>query len=456
MEKMSSSKATKTGEAPKWFESEALAFRQTVLEGTIGLSPFELAERAALLDRQETDFLTCQALCLYPGANIMSPRVMALLASPAAARASEGHPGAKYQTGLRWVEEAEVLASELVGRVFEARYAEVRALSGSMANLAVLNGLTEPGDTIFSLTIPAGGHISHAQVGAAGYRRMDIHEIPYDPYGWAIKLDELHREVKAHPPKMIIVGASLILFEYPLTEIRAIADEVGALVLYDAAHVAGLVAGGVWQHPLKEGAHIMTASTYKSFAGPPGGIVLTDNEEIARLVDRAIFPGLTANFHTNRMAALIVAAAEILEFGKSYAQACVSNAKALALAFKQAGLEIVGELHGFSDGHMLALDMANQGGGKAAVKALEAASIICNMNLLPWDPPRLVRNPSGVRLAVHEVTRWGMGLAEMEQIAGFFSSVLLEKRSPQAVAANVRELKACFNQVQYCFPIGGS
>ena len=199
-------------------------------------------------DQEETEFLTREALAMYPGANILSPRVQRLLGSVVASRASEGHPGAKYQTGLRWAEEAEVLAAELICRVFGAKYAEVRALSGSMANMAVLNSLTEPGDTIFSLSTPVGGHISHAKIGAAGYRWLDIHAIPYDAHNWEIKLDELRAEVHAHPPKLIIVGASLILFEYPLREIRAIADEVGAWVLYDAAHVAGLIAGGAWQH----------------------------------------------------------------------------------------------------------------------------------------------------------------------------------------------------------------
>lgn len=437
---------------PSWFEPEAAEFTGRVLGEIDGLSPRELADRAMRLDRDESEFLSRQALCLYPGANILSPRVLALLGSVVASRASEGHPGAKYQTGLRWVEEAEVMATELIRRVFGAQYAEVRAISGSMANMAVLNSLTEPGDTIFSLSTPVGGHISHAKVGAAGYRRLDIHPIPYDAHGWEIRLDDLRCEVKAHPPRLIIVGASLILFEYPLPEIRAIADEVGALVMYDAAHVAGLIAGGVWQHPLREGAHVMTASTYKSFGGPPGGIVITDEAEIARGVDRAVFPGMTANFHTNRLAALAVGAAEMLEFGPDYAQACVENAQALARAFQTAGLTVAGGHKGFSDGHMLALDVSAQGGGKAAAAALEAAHIICNMNLLPWDPPRAVRDPSGIRLGVHEVTRWGMGPGEMAEIGRLFGEVLVNKRPPEAVRAEVLALKGRFDTLRYCFP----
>ncbi len=437
--------------APSWLEPEALAFRQRVLEHVDKFSPLELADRATDLSRQEVDFLSGQALCLYPGANIMSPRVTALLGTIVATRASEGHPGAKYQTGLHWVEETEVMASELIARLFDAQYTEVRAISGSMANMAVLNALTEPGDTIFSLSTPVGGHISHAKVGAAGYRRLDIHPIPYDAHGWEIRLDEMRREMHAHPPRLIIVGASLILFEYPLREICEMADEVGALVMYDAAHVAGLIAGDVWQQPLHEGAHVMTASTYKSFGGPPGGVVVTNDAEIARGVDRAVFPGMTANFHTNRMPALVVAAAEMLEFGPAYAQDCASNAQTLAEEFERAGLNVTGKQHGYTDGHMLALDVSEQGGGKAAAEALEAAHIICNMNLLPWDPPCKVRDPSGVRLAVHEVTRWGMGRQEMAQIAQLFAQVLIEQRPSEAVRQDVKALKARFDTLQYCF-----
>ena len=260
-----------------------------------------------------------------------------LLGSTVASRTAEGHPGAKYQTGLHWVEEAEVIATELIRRVFDARYAEVRGLSSSMANAAVLNSLTKPGDTIFSFTAPAGGHISHNPIGVAGYRRLDIHSIPYDVENWTIDMEAFRREVKANPPRLIILGGSLILFGYPVREVREIADEVGAYLMYDAAHVAGMVAGGVWQHPLKEGAHVMTASTYKSFGGPPGGIVITNDTEIARGVDRAIFPGMTANFHTNRMAALMAAASDMLRFGSDYAKTCHANAKALAEAFRQEG-----------------------------------------------------------------------------------------------------------------------
>ena len=323
---------------PAWMHADARAFRAHVLDAVEGWTPRELADHAIDLNRRQAEHLIERCINLYPGTNIMSPGVTTLLGSSVASRASEGHPGSKYQTGLHWVEEAEVLAGELMRNLFHADYAEVRALSGSMANMAVLNSLTEPGDPIFSLTTSAGAHISHGKAGAAGYRRLDIHPIPYLPHEWRIDLDQLRTEVRAVRPRMIILGASLILFPYPVREIRTLADEVGAILMYDAAHVAGMIAGGNWQDPLAEGAHVMTASTYKSFGGPPGGVVLTNDEDIARKADHAVFPGMTANFHTNRMAPLAVAAAEMMEFGQAYTTNCAENAQVLAQAFVQDGL----------------------------------------------------------------------------------------------------------------------
>ncbi len=437
---------------PPWYEAEAKAFYQQTLDGVKGLSSQALAAHLEHLDEEQRSFLEGQCINLYPGTNVMSPRVARLLGSRLATRASEGHPGAKYQTGLQWSERAEVLATELTRVVFQARFAEVRALSGSMANMAVLNALTRPGDSIFSLSTSVGGHISHRQVGAAGYRGLDIHTIPYDVDRWEIKLQELRDEVKAIRPRLIILGASLILFEYPIAEVRAIADEVGAWLMYDAAHVAGLVAGGVWQHPLKEGAHVMTASTYKSLGGPPGGIVVTDDEEIAKRVDRAVFPGMTANYHTQRMAPLAIAMLEAREFGRAYAQACAENAKSLAQGMDAEGLPVAGEPRGWTNGHMLALDVHTLGGGRAAAHALEKAHIICNMNLLPWDPLAAVRNPSGLRLAVQEVTRWGMGPREMETVAKWIHAVLVQGEDPGLIRQQVMQLKGRFPEVRYCFP----
>ncbi len=434
-----------------WFEKAALAFQKRTLERVEKFSPEDFLKEALRLDREQRTFLEQECINLYAGTNILTPTVARLLGSTVASRAAEGHPGAKYQTGLAWVEEAEVIATELIRRVFDARYAEVRCLSGSMANAAVLNSLTEPGDTIFSFTAPAGGHISHSPIGVAGYRRLDIHSIPYDVENWTIDMKAFRREVKANPPRLIILGGSLILFEYPVREVREIADEVGAYLMYDAAHVAGMIAGGVWQHPLKEGAHVMTASTYKSFGGPPGGIVITDDPEIARGVDRAIFPGMTANCHSNRITALMAAASDMLRFGSDYARACHANAKALADAFHREGLTVAGYEQGSTRGHMLALDVREQGMAKATAMALESAHIICNFNLMPWDPLKAVRNPSGLRMAVHEITRWGMGQEEMPVIAEFFRQILLDEKSPEEVRPAVKAFKARFDRLHYCF-----
>ena len=204
-----------------WFGKAALAFQKRTLDRVEIFSPEDFSKEALRLDREQRTFLERKCINLYPGTNILTPTVTRLLGSTVASRAAEGHPaGAKYQTGLHWVEEAEVIATELIRRIFDARHAEVRGLSGSMANAAVLNSLTKPGDTIFSFTAPAGGHISHNPIGVAGYRRLDIHSIPYDVENWTIDMEAFRREVKANPPRLIILGGSLILFGYPVREVR--------------------------------------------------------------------------------------------------------------------------------------------------------------------------------------------------------------------------------------------
>ena len=190
--------------APEWLEPSAQRFYEEALDGVPSLSPEGLVEHAQQLNRKQEEHLTRHCLNLYPGTNILSPKVTALLGSTVASRASEGHPGAKYQTGLRWAEEAEVVASALIQRLFKGTYAEVRALSGSMANMAVLHALTKAGDAIFSLATPVGAHISHREVGAAGYHGLQIHTIPYDIENWSIDIEALRREVRQVKPKLII------------------------------------------------------------------------------------------------------------------------------------------------------------------------------------------------------------------------------------------------------------
>src|SRR5262245_5812863 len=232
---------------------------------------------------------------LNPATNVMNPKAEALLASGLGTRVSLGYPGDKYEMGLEAVEQIEVIAAQLAVEIFGARFAEIRVQSGAMANLYAFMTTCAPGDRIIVPPDAIGGHVTHHQAGAAGLYRLEIHEAPVDASGYTVDLDGLRALAARIRPRLITLGGSLNLFPHPVRAVRAIADEVGAAVLFDAAHLSGMIAGGVWPNPLAEGAHLMTMSTYKSLGGPPSGLILTNESGLAQRIDAIAYPGLTAN-----------------------------------------------------------------------------------------------------------------------------------------------------------------
>ena len=216
------------------------------------------------------------------------------------------------------------------------------------------------------------------------------------------------------------------------------------------AHVAGLVAGERFPNPLDEGADILTSSTYKTVPGPPGGFIACNDEGIFKRIRRATFPGMTASFHGNAMAALAITCIEMLRFGKEYAEQIVMNSKSLAKELDIQGLEVLGKKHGYSETHQVILNVAALGGGHRCARLLELANIICNKNLLFHDPPRKAFYPSGLRIGVQEVARLGMKGSEMRQIAEFCSAVLFQNRTPSDVAVEVKAFRSQYQTVHYC------
>ena len=212
-----------------------------------------------------------------------------------------------------------------------------------------------------------------------------------------------------------MVGGSLVLRPYPVAEVRRIADEVGAYLLFDATHVAGLVAGAAFPSPLEEGAHIMTCSTYKSFGGPPGGLVLTNSPELAERIDHIAYPGLTANLDLSRIAGLVVAAADLIEFGSDYARSCIANAQALAAALAAEGFVVHAAGAAFTTTHHLALEAAPLGGGTTAARGLEKANILASG--IPLPSPPVAGDTNGLRLGTQEITRWGLEPEDMADVA---------------------------------------
>ncbi len=402
--------------------------------------------------RMQEEWIDQTCINLYAATNIASNQVRNMLSSSIASRLGEGRIGGKYQTGIKYLERIEYTADNLLRELFHAQFSEYRVLSGSMANATVYNALLNPGDTMMAYSIPAGGHISHNKIGVAGYHGMRIVEIDIDPDLMNIDLERFREKVVETAPQMVMLGASLLLFPQPVKAIRQIIDEheLDTWLVFDGAHVLGLIAGNQYPNPLDEGADIMTASTYKTFPGPPGGIILCNDEEAYKKIDRATFPGMTANFHYNRVAALVAACMELRNSGDKYARQILANSKSLAMSLDSKGFKVLGKKCGFTETHQIAVDVSDISDGRSAALRLEAANIICSMSLLPTDSPRKAKNPSGLRLGVQEVTRFGMAENEMETIARFIHDVLLGGEDPTKVASEVKEFRQNYQTVCYC------
>ena len=275
--------------------------RLAEVEAALPRAPLASLGAAAAAAREHARAIDQECLLLYAGGNVPSPLVAALHEAVLVSQPSMGYPGAKYQPGLERVDVIEVVAAQAIARVMRGAYAEVRPTSATLANLAVYTALANPGDTIAVLPGWAGGHLSHHAVGAPGIRGLRVAELPYDDEALDVDLDALPAFLARERPALVVVGASLMLFPHRL---RAIADAVGVPLLYDASHVAGLIAEGRFQDPLAEGADLMTFSTYKSFGGPAGGAIVTNDAALAEAVSTAVYPGLVANYDAARLAPL--------------------------------------------------------------------------------------------------------------------------------------------------------
>ncbi len=422
-----------------------LAARSAALPGK------ERLQRIMALVEEQARLVDRECLNLNPATNAQNPYADVLLASGIGARPSLGHPGDKYETGLGPGEELEVMAREVARRVFRAVYAEVRLLSGAMANLAVFMATARPGDVIFTLPPAAGGHATHQPFGAAGLYGLDVRSIPIvadeATATWQIDLDALAAEVEAARPRLLALGGSLALAPYPIREARAIAARVGARLLFDAAHLSLLIAGEAFQQPLAEGADVMTTSTYKALGGPPGGLLLTNDAELGRKLDAIVYPGLTANNDLGRVAALAVCLNDLLVYGQAYAARCVETAQALGRALAAAGLPVAGQPPDYTQTHHLALDARRWGGGTRAARLLEPANILATGIGLPL--PEVPGDQNGLRLGVQELVRWGLGPAEMPQVASFLERVLLRGEDAASLRSAVVAFRAGFQELHY-------
>ncbi|MFF3444296.1 serine hydroxymethyltransferase [Streptosporangium sp. NPDC002721] len=388
-----------------------------------------------------------ESVNLNPATNIMNPRAEALLSANLGSRPSLGYAGEKYEMGLEAIEQIEIVAAELAAEVFGAGYAEVRVGSGALANLYTFMAVCEPGDTIIAPPASIGGHVTHHRPGAAGLYGLRTVPAPVTPDGYTVDVDALRELAVRVRPKLITIGGSLNLFHHPVARIREIADSVGARVLFDAAHLCGMIAGKVWPQPLDEGAHLITMSTYKSLGGPAGGLVVTDDAELAQRLDAIAYPGLTANFDAGKTAALAMTMLDWKAAGPAYARAMVSTARRLADELLALGVPVFAAERGCTRSHQFAVLAHRYGGGQRAARRLREANLLaCGIGL----PSEAVEgDANGLRVGTPELVRLGMTEADMPELAAFIARGLDENVDPGTVAPEVTEWRSRFSGVRF-------
>lgn len=387
------------------------------------------------------------SLTLIASENITSSPVREALSSDLSHRYAEGLPYNRLYEGCKYIDQIEELTIELSKKLFNADHANVQPVSGVVANLASFFALTNYNDLMMALDVPVGGHISHANVSAAGIRGLKIISHPFDEKKMNIDADAMKKEILTKKPRIVLLGGSLFLFPHPVREAREAADEVGARVMYDGAHVMGLIAGGRFQDPLQEGADLLVGSTHKTLPGPQGGIILCQ-EELKDKIDEAVFPGVVSNHHLHHMAALGIATAEMLEFGTDYADQIIKNSKKLAENLYELGFNVLCEELDFTESHQIAMDVSNIGRASKLSKELENNNIILNKNLLPWDDVNRSDDPSGIRIGTQEITRRGLKESHMEEVAEYIKKVAIDGTN---VKSDVSNFISQYNRVHYAF-----
>jgi len=374
-----------------------------------------------------------RSIRLIASENYASSAVMAATGSLLCNKYSEGYPGRRYYEGQEFIDQIESLAIERAKSLFGAAHANVQPYSGSPANQAVYLALLEPDDTVMGLGLPFGGHLTHGW--GVNFSGIIYKAVQYevDPVTHRVDLNKIESLAKQAKPKLIFCGGTAYPRTWDFEGFAQIAASVGAMLVADIAHIAGLVAGGAHSHPFPH-AHILTTTTHKTLRGPRGGMILSDGT-CAKELDRAVFPGLQGGPHNHTTAAIAVALKEAAtDDFKSYAQQIVSNAKALAAALDDRGFTLIS---GGTDNHMLLIDVTPRGiNGKPAAQALSKAGIECNYNTIPFDP-RKPFDPSGLRLGTPAVTSRGMTESHMLLIAEWIDRVL-GAADDEAVITEVR------------------
>ena len=396
------------------------------------------------LHRQQTQ------IELIASENIVSRAVLRAQGSVLTNKYAEGYPGKRYYGGCEFVDKAEQLAIDRAKKLFDCSYVNVQPSSGSQANQGVFMALLQPGDTILGQSLAAGGHLTHGAAPNQSGKWFKAIQYGVKQSDCLIDYDEVERLANEHKPKMIIAGFSAYPRIVDWARFRKIADSVGAYLMVDMAHVAGLVAAGVYPSPLPH-AHVVTTTTHKTLRGPRGGMILSNDDELGKKFNSAIFPGIQGGPLMHVIAAKAVAFGEALQPSfKSYGKAVVENAQALAATLVKRGVNIVS---GGTDCHLMLVDLRPKKiTGKAAEESLERAGLTCNKNAIPFDPEKPFVT-SGIRLGTPAGTTRGFGVKEFEKIGNLIGDVLDGLASGSDNSATETKVRAQVAELCNAFPI---
>ena len=430
---------------------EALAHARAVMNASE--SPRQWAQEVVNAVQRNEQWRGQQCINLLAPEAPTSPMVRSLLSSEIGTRAAEGHIGRvnRWFAGTQYIDEVEALCVELLKTAFRCNYADHRLMGSMLGNMAVYTALCQPGDTVMTAPQPFGGHSSNRVDGPAGIRGLNIVDVPFDPETLEVDLDQFAQAARQYQPRLVVMGMSMTLFPLPVREMSRVIEPWGGKFIYDGAHQAGLIAGGQFQDPLNEGAVVLTGSAGKTFSGPQSGMILWNDPALTSPLADTIFPVLAATHQVNRVAALAVSAAEMIEFGKFYMAQIVRNSKALGKALDERGIPMLGAQRGYSQSHQVIARVKAFGGGLEVAHRLAKANLITNKNLVPGDQPADWDRPSGLRMGTIEVTRLGMNEQDMETIAEFMARVLVKGEDVEKVGKDVTAFREPFQTVYYNF-----
>jgi len=428
--------------------------------------PVDISDIRAIVVKQN-DWREHRTINLIASENAQSPAVRDIQNNDFMARYAEGHPNRdgevnRYYQGTQYIDQIETMARLEMIELARGRQADVRPISGNNSNTAIALAYLRGGDPVIVNSTAAGGHISHNTVGVFGRRIQNrgrslsltaekpipLHFFPLSEDMWHLDVQKSIDLIEQVSPRMIVLGKSLFLFPEPLAQLAEVCKAKGIPVLYDAAHVLGLIIGGQFQDPLREGATWITASTHKTFPGPQRGVIVSNlNDEDAErywpAADRGVFPGSSSNHHLHTLPALLVAIREMKVHAQAYAAQIVANARALGAALDAEGITVEAKEFGFTQSHQIAVNVKDFGSGVEIAQRLEKNDVIVNYNMLPWDTDP--RNPSGLRIGVPEMTRFGMKEADMQRLAELMAGII----KGRDLKDEVNKLRGEFLELQY-------